>query len=176
MENTEIRFVKSTELIHIRTDTMPLASLTATVPANMHPAYTYLARLSADSHRIMTHALNTAADVLSGGRCDLATVPWHLLRYQHTAALQAWLLQNVSASTGNKTLSAVRGALRESWRLGQMTAEQYHRAIDARPIKDGKPDQAEADRPSLVHYRAAFYTCAIHRVGEAGGRRTVFAP
>ena len=161
METEELAPLEVAELIDIRPDTNALAPLTAIVPLDCHPAYVYLASLSVGSHRTMTHALNTAADVLSGGRCDLATMPWHLLRYQHTAALRAWLLQNVSASTGNKTLSAVRGALRESWRLGQMTAEQYHRAIDVKPIKDGKPDQAEAGRAlDAGEFRALLRACA----------------
>lgn len=160
-ELTAVVTEEADELIDIRPDTTALAPMPATVPADLHPAYVYLASLSVGSHRTMTHALNTAAVVLTGGRCDLATMPWHLVRYQHTAALRAWLLQNVSASTGNKTLSAVRGALRESWRLGQMTAEQYHRAIDVKPIKGSKPDQAEAGRAlDAGEFRALLRACA----------------
>jgi site-specific recombinase XerD len=63
-------------------------------------------------------------------------VPWWQLRYEGTAALRAVMLDiGWSPSRINKHLSALRRVLKESWRLGLMNAEDYHRASDLEPIK-----------------------------------------
>jgi hypothetical protein len=74
----------------------------------------------------MSEALNTIAAMVTSGRANLETMPWAALRYQHTAAIRAALaklVEKYKASTANKMLAALRGALKESWRLGYMTAE-----------------------------------------------------
>src|SRR5580692_8924326 len=93
------------------------------LPPDQHPAYVYLARLGSGSRRTMREALNTIAAVVSSGRVDLVAMPWAELRYQHTTAVRATLMEKYKPSTANKMLAALRGVLRESWRLGQMTAE-----------------------------------------------------
>lgn len=118
-----------------------LAPILDLAPAH-NPALVYLASLSSGSHRTMLGALNLSAYILSSGRCDHATLPWWMLRKAHTNALRAWLAQNRSAATGNKILSAVRGALRAAWELEMMDSEAYHRAIAVKAIKGGQPDKA----------------------------------
>jgi site-specific recombinase XerD len=83
----------------------------------------------------MSEALNTIARMLTGGRADLETMPWAALRYQHTAAIRAALMEKYKPSTANKMLAALRGVLREAWRLGYMSAEEFHRAVDIPTIK-----------------------------------------
>lgn len=103
-----------------------------------NPAAVYLASLSSDrSRRVMEQTLRTAAALLTGQNprtTNILTVNWSLLRYPHTAALRARLIEQYSPATVNRTLSAVRGVLKEAWRLGQMTAEEHQRAVDVRNV------------------------------------------
>lgn len=102
-------------------------------PLAQHPAAVYLARLtSANSRRTMRAALDTIA-ALDGK--DAFTLEWARLRYPHTAAIRARLAADYAPATANKLLSALRGVLKEAWRLGQMSAEDYQRAVDLENIK-----------------------------------------
>ena len=105
------------------------------LPPDRQPARVYLARLGEGSRRTMRTALETLAALLTGHRCDADTLDWARLRYQHTAALRAVLLERYQPATANKHLAALRGVLREAWQLGQMTAEDYHRAVNVRVVK-----------------------------------------
>jgi site-specific recombinase XerD len=82
----------------------------------------------------MQQALNYIAGLLSAGRENAFTFPWHTLRYQHTTAVRATLAETYKAATVNKMLAALRRVLKESWRLGQISAEEYHRAVDIQTV------------------------------------------
>jgi site-specific recombinase XerD len=112
-----------------QTDTV----LTAPAAAE-NPAAIYLARLGAGSRRTMRQALDTIADIATGGQLDAERCPWHGLRYQHTTAIRTTLAERFAPATANKMLAALRGVLREAWRLGSMDAEAYQRAIDLGPV------------------------------------------
>src|SRR3712207_2594348 len=117
---------------------------TSELALDQHPAAVYLARLgSARSQRTMRAALNVVAQLLGVPvtfddqehevtylRCDCAA-----LRYQHTAALRALLMQRYEPSTANVKIAALRGVLEEAWRLGHMTAEAYQRAADIKTVR-----------------------------------------
>lgn len=60
---------------------------------------------------------------------------WSALRAQHTAAIRAQLINLYKHTTVNVMLSALRGVLKESWRLGLMNAEDYRRAVDIKNVK-----------------------------------------
>ena len=68
--------------------------------------------------------------LLSDSKRDALDFPWSTLRFQHTAAVRAQLNTHYSPATVNKMLSALRGVLKAAWRLDQMSAEDYQRAID----------------------------------------------
>ncbi len=104
-------------------------------PADRNPALVYLAGLAVGSRRTMRGALDSIAKTLSGGICDAETLPWAALRFQHTAAIRAKLAEDHEPATANKMLSALRGVLKAAWQLGQMSAEDYHRAIDLKGVK-----------------------------------------
>ena len=104
-------------------------------PADRNPALVYVARLSsAQSRRTMRGHLERMAALLSPG-ATAEGYPWHELRYAHTAALRSLLAERHAPATANLALSALRGVLREAWRLGLMSAEESRRACDLAPIK-----------------------------------------
>ena len=63
------------------------------------------------------------------------SLPWAGLRYQHTQAVRAKLAETRAPAGVNKILAAVRGVLREAWRLGLMDAETYERAADIKSVR-----------------------------------------
>lgn len=77
------------------------------------------------------------------GYPDPYTCPWGALKFQHTQAIRTRLTEMVSIHTNkrlsfvtiNRKLSALRGVLKTAWRLGEMTAEDYYRAVDIENIK-----------------------------------------
>lgn len=93
-----------------------------------NPAAVYLATLKQSSRRPQKQALNLIASLLTSGTADCLTLDWSQVRYQHTAAIRSKLMGGYSPATANRILSALRGVLQQAWLLGQMTAEDYHRA------------------------------------------------
>jgi len=94
-----------------------------------------IARLGSGSRRTMGEALNIIASILTGSKFDAENLPWAALRYQHTAAIRAALIERYKPSMANKTIAALRGVLKECWRLGYMTAEDFHRTTGVPTIK-----------------------------------------
>lgn len=109
--------------------------LVSEVPADRQPAAVYLARLGAGSRRTMRGALDTIAALLTGGAADARSLDWGQLRYQHTAAVRAVLAERYAPATANRMLAALRGVLKEAWRLGYIDAEAYQRAADLPGIR-----------------------------------------
>lgn len=101
-----------------------------------NPAAVYIASLAPGSRPAMQRALDVIAQLVT--QDDGATavnLPWGALRFQHTAAIRAALAGRYSHATANKTLSALRGVLKTAWRLGQMSAEDYHTAASVENVK-----------------------------------------
>ncbi|MFG2001656.1 tyrosine-type recombinase/integrase [Spirillospora sp. NPDC048911] len=120
-----------------------IAASTVIPPAD--PYEVYLNSLeSAESRRTMRGALDRIAKILTED--DAATgagQPWWGLRYEHTSAVRAALIDfrdakhpdGYSPTHINKHLIGLRQILRTSWRLELITAEDYHRAIDIKNVK-----------------------------------------
>ena len=101
-------------------------------PLDQNAAAVYIASLPAETgRRTQAQALRVIAAILGA---DLDHLNWSALRYQHTAAIRARLAQTYKPATANKMLSALRQTLKQAWRLGQMTAEEYRRAIELEPV------------------------------------------
>ncbi len=136
-------------------------------PPSRNPALVYIASLAAGSRRTMRDALQTIVDVLLGydpGNADANpnraltpdgesapivtwdAFPWHELDYQHTAAVRAALISHYKKRTVVKMLSAMRRVLKECWRLGYVSVEQYQRAVDLERVAGKTAPQAQTGR------------------------------
>lgn len=132
--------------------------------ADRHPAAVYLASLSPGSRRTMRGALDTIAQIVTSNEAATAVdIPWHAMRYEHTAAVRSELASRYAHSTANKILSALRGVLRAAWRLGLMSAEEYQTAASVEGIKG---ETVPAGRAITAGELAALMgTCGQNRTG-----------
>lgn len=128
------------------------------LPSDRNPAAVYVARLAPGSRRAMTQSLEVVAELLTGGRVRAVDLDWSQVRYQHAAAVRAALAESCAPATANRHLSALRGVLREAWRLGHMTAEAFTRAADVANVKATRLPSGRA--LTAGETRALFADCA----------------
>jgi site-specific recombinase XerD len=83
----------------------------------------------------MRQALDAIASLLTNGEGDAMTLDWSKLRYKHTAALRAALMEKYAPATANKMLCALRRVLKEALRLELIEPVDYARAVDIKSIK-----------------------------------------
>ncbi|WP_437279327.1 tyrosine-type recombinase/integrase [Sorangium sp. So ce375] len=156
------------------------------LPLDQRPHLVYLASLSTEKgRRSMRSALDVVAEAIApaSARCpsrdfntplgvrgrpavDADAVPWHLLRYQHTQAIRARLVEHYAPATVNKILAALRGVLREARRLGLMSAEDCAAACD---LKAARGERLPAGR-ALEHAELVALLGACDRRTRAGAR------
>jgi len=86
----------------------------------------------------MEQSLNAIASLLTNGQCDLYTLNWGAILYQHTAAVQAALLETYAPATASKMMCAFRRVLKEAKKLGLMSATNYETAIELPSIKESR--------------------------------------
>ena len=106
-------------------------------PPDRNPAAVYLAgKPSAVGRRGLQRSLERAAEVLTGGlTTDAFAVHWAEVRYQHVMALRSLLIEgDAKPATINHVLAAVRGVIREAWRLGLIDAETKERIVDIKSV------------------------------------------
>ncbi|NWF70826.1 MAG: tyrosine-type recombinase/integrase [Chloroflexi bacterium] len=114
--------------------------------AERHPAVVYLAALaSPQSVRTLRAALNRLADLLLPALAEslppetrrerYRLIQWEALRYAHTQALRARLLESGAPATANKTLAALRGVLGAAYEMGLMNGEDYQRAVRVKNVR-----------------------------------------
>jgi hypothetical protein len=104
-----------------------LTPLSARPPALL-PARSYLARLSPQSRPTMRGSLRALASLLCA--TDPNEVAWEELRYPETSTLRNLLVERYAASTARRHLAALRGVLKQCWRLQLMSHEDLARASD----------------------------------------------
>jgi site-specific recombinase XerD len=122
-----------------------------------HPVDVFLNRLGPGSRTGQKQALDTIAGLLSYGCSDSGSLNWASLRYSQTSAVRAALVERYAPNTAKRTLAALRGVLKECWRLGLMTYEEYARAADVAPIKGELPPRGRALTQDEL--RALFTAC-----------------
>lgn len=132
---------------HLTNEKLPvIVAGSPALPTSEKAAVVYLAGLpSPNSRRSMRNALNLVVDVffptlaekleLSERHERYLLLDWTTLRFQHIAAIQARLADLRSPTTVNHAMSALRGVLKAGYRLGQISGEDYHRAIDIDGIR-----------------------------------------
>jgi site-specific recombinase XerD len=114
------------------------------------PYRVYLDRLDSEgSRRTMRGCLDRIARIIAmdeTGTVTGAGRPWWRLRYEHTTRIRAALRERTGEHGGpayspasvNKHLVALRQVLRECWRLGLMSAEDYQRAADLKSVEGSR--------------------------------------
>jgi site-specific recombinase XerD len=123
-----------------------------------NPAVVYLESLSKGSYWAVRHSLETIAEILAGEDTDPWTFPWERLTYAHTARVRRELVQKYSPASVNKMLSALRGTLKNAWRLGLMDADTYSRAVAIENVKSRVEPRGRAVEPEEL--AALFKVCA----------------
>lgn len=108
--------------------------MTVPLPLTRHPAHVYLTSLGQGSRPTMRGSLNAIASMLTNGSCDAMTLDWAKLRYQHTAAVRAVLMEKYSPATTNKMLTALKRVLQEALKLELISEKDYKLATDLRPV------------------------------------------
>ena len=102
---------------------------------DQNPAVVYLLTLAPGSRPALQNGLQTIAQLLTGNEAvNFTDIPWAGLRFQHTTAVRSQLAERYAHTTANKMLSALRGVLKAAWQLGQMSAEDYHKAVSVKSV------------------------------------------
>lgn len=100
-----------------------------------NPATVYLAGLAEGSRSAMAAALDTIARIVAEDQSiNRLALNWAGLTFAETAAVRAELASRYAPATANKMVSALRGTLKNAWRLGQMDIETYQRAADLKRV------------------------------------------
>jgi site-specific recombinase XerD len=136
--------------------------------ADHNAAAMYLVGLSETGRYTMAQALNTIANLLSDGSATSENFPWHGLRFQHVTALRAKLESaGYKPATINKMLAAIRGTIRAAWLDGQLSAEDYQKAVS---VKSVKSSELPAGRELQSGELSALLEACENDTGTAGTR------
>lgn len=152
------------EAVQSSTDRLQLLS---PPPLTQHPAAVYLSQLRPKSKKTMRRCLDLIAHILTQGRCDALTLDWSQLRYHHTAAVRAVLVEQFAPSTVNQMLCALRRVLNEAKKLKLMSPTDYNDAVDIESVKFTKELQGRALNKSEI---AALMRVLKADVTPAGAR------
>lgn len=157
-------------------------------PPRQNPARIYIVSLSKGSRPTMFSALAACATYLRSSAPEetwghlnarekrmlqeelIDETPWHALRFQHIQALRAILSENYGAGTANKMMTAVKQTLHAAWNLGQMTTDDYMRAVDVKGLPGNVLDQAAGRCLRAGEKVALFKACTDDKKPIAAAR------
>lgn len=136
-----------------------------TLNAQTNPAIVYLARFASEHSRLnLKSSLDLIARYLTRGAKDAIDYPWHMLRYEHVQTIRSSFLAGIvngrkyAPNSVNRHLCALTGVLKECWRLGLLSAEDYQRAVDIEPAKGSRLPAGRALARREI--KALFEACA----------------
>ena len=111
-------------------------------PSDQNPALVFLAQHASEhTRRNYKRCLDVVASIL--GANDAASCAWGKVRFSHVAAVRSVLSSMVAGKTGkplsyktvNLHLHALRGVLKTAWKLGQLSSDDYQRAVAVESVK-----------------------------------------
>jgi hypothetical protein len=105
--------------------------------ATAHPVDTYFSRLAPASRRGFRIALDNIAEIVSNGTKDCYQLDWASLGYQETTRVREALAAYFATRTANYSLCALRGVMKECWRLGLMTHKDRRHTHFCRQLHPG---------------------------------------
>ena len=139
-----------------------------------NPLTHYINALSPGSRKSTLYKLDKIAKYLSQNRDDAHAFPWGVLDKSGVVSVQSWLWRTYSPTTINHMLIALRGVLKQNWRLGLIGEEEYYEmrqgltgSWKSRPNRRGRTILTQKDitrlfdRCAVVHTRAARRNAAI---------------
>lgn len=157
-------------------------------PASQNPAIIYILGLSKGSRPTMFSALAACATYLRNSTPEetwghlgarekrmlqeelIRESDWHTLRFQHMQVLRSILSEHYSAGTANKMMTAVKQTLHTAWNLGQMTTDDYMRAVDVKGLPGNVLDQAAGRCLRAGEKVALFKACTNDKKPIAAAR------
>lgn len=107
---------------------------THNIQIDQNPAAIYVSSLGSKAgQRTMMQVLNLIAAMVNDS--DALSFDWSKVRFQHVAAIRSQLQVKYKPATVNKALAALKGALKAAWQSGQMTAEDYQKAVSVKGVR-----------------------------------------
>lgn len=105
------------------------------IHVDQNAAAIYVASLaSEDGRRTMIQVLNHIANSFVKDSNAL-TFDWGIIRFQHVAAIRSKMQGKYKPATVNKALAALKGTLRAAWQAGQMSAEDFQKAVSVKGVR-----------------------------------------
>lgn len=105
------------------------------LPDDRNPALLYLrGALRPGSQRAMLGRLNVLARSVVPD-ATARTFPWHRLTPAHTLGLHALVVAAYAPATARQALAALRGVLRQAWRLELIDRPTFERLTDLPPVE-----------------------------------------
>jgi len=140
-------------------------------PTTPGPAQLYMDNLSAGSQG-MRQSLEAIATILDPHE-NADTFPWHQVTYRESMTVRLALTKRYKPSTVNKMLSALRGVLKQAWRLGLFDADAYHRAADVENVRASTLLSGRA--LPVEEIRRLFQACTEDRTTKGARDAAIFA-